>query len=1198
MHSEILLYVIIGNAGEDTSVISENPESGVFILKNFVTLKNQVCLVFGTGEIHGKLNGQTPSKYALGFLTKSGIPEITEACDLKRSGGIIQRRQYQISLNNTNMLKEYIDLHGMYLYGRHVYVIEYSCGQELHENNNLLINPLSVGIISGLQWGDSDLNLSVLPSLEVERRANVMIEGFPVTLGQLDHAVNVLDNEASELFKTFEITEVIEHRATKTEPPLYEYICDRKLTYEEMSGNKHLLQTIQSLQISHTDCYCVADEHGEAIKIYGFDTSGDTFSVILYEKFGENSTPCSIQCYVSDADFISDKWPNQTNEPSGNTDFDKSYFINKYNEVQEISVSGGMVDRDISAFVDTRNLKHYRTIKFNGLEWFAENLNFETENSWYYGNRSDEGDTHGRLYVYESALEALPAGWRLPTQNELTAMIDYLGGFNNASTKMMARPPTWDGTDDIGFSSLPSGMAYVSQTPIGFQGLNESSYTMCIGNNNTPVALGIPIHSSGFVHIIFGEIGNFRAVSVRPVRNLTERTSVKRRGFNQSDWILDNINTINSYNYVMSNKMSLVGSNSRLAWWGIKGDLNGEIVDDGLFKTGRQDFELSYSQNQKPPSDGGDIINGDIEYFEWITVRVAGNGVVGGNTFKSIFAAEFDIDIGKYDFDTAHPSSKLYVSERLRYNPTNATSSINKLILRLSKGQKKDIVSMIPIVGSGGFTRYPTGIVNSFKLADNLFIFPDSDAGSRVQRAYNTFFSRGKVYEYFSNPTAMLDEVFLIGHSAKSFDIIENDFEAKILLFVEAETRRSSLGSSSNPFIDESVFNLKIYEVGVVFKKSLDTRNHILMKSNGRLLAMSNEDIDNSIYIDNPIYAIKHFRALSNFEVTNMGNLDRNKIWGESYPSGNYSYRIDNESFNNNSTNELKNIKIAGQVLDYENAYTDKLVNELCRDFYLVSTLNIPASRQMRVNPYNPHNDTNLYEWIDSVSIANEAIVNIDDPVDRDSVPTINMSNILSFGNVIEPNSNDICLEPVIKYGYVEGIGFTKELSIHGIATHSVYQDRLGLAVGFQESDGEEKWKKCNKLFDKYRNFVPMPQNIIEQKWIQSYETAIWKLRKFLEWQVRSRIQIVVPWNVGRKWRVGTHIRLSLPHVMVGDSLLCVCESVGKNNQYGKVTVGLIYLESVNPEPATYVIIDESGDRDIVIDESGNRQIINIEGVV
>jgi len=59
--------------------------------------------------------------------------------------------------------------------------------------------------------------------------------------------------------------------------------------------------------------------------------------------------------------------------------------------------------------------------------------------------------------------------------------------------------------------------------------------------------------------------------------------------------------------------------------------------------------------------------------------------------------------------------------------------------------------------------------------------------------------------------------------------------------------------------------------------------------------------------------------------------------------------------------------------------------------------------------------------------------------------------------------------------------------------------------------------------------------------------------------------------------------------------LLCVCESVGKNYQHGKVTAGLIYLESITPE--RFIIIDESGDRDIVIDESGGRQIINIEGV-
>jgi len=59
--------------------------------------------------------------------------------------------------------------------------------------------------------------------------------------------------------------------------------------------------------------------------------------------------------------------------------------------------------------------------------------------------------------------------------------------------------------------------------------------------------------------------------------------------------------------------------------------------------------------------------------------------------------------------------------------------------------------------------------------------------------------------------------------------------------------------------------------------------------------------------------------------------------------------------------------------------------------------------------------------------------------------------------------------------------------------------------------------------------------------------------------------------------------------------LLCVCESIGKNYQHGKVIIGLIYLESVTSEH--WIIIDESGDRDIVIDESGGRYTSIIEGM-
>ena len=111
------------------------------------------------------------------------------------------------------------------------------------------------------------------------------------------------------------------------------------------------------------------------------------------------------------------------------------------------------------------------------------------------------------------------------------------------------------------------------------------------------------------------------------------------------------------------------------------------------------------------------------------------------------------------------------------------------------------------------------------------------------------------------------------------------------------------------------------------------------------------------------------------------------------------------------------------------------------------------------------------------------------------------------------------------------------------------------------------------------------------QKWIQSYETALWKIERFLEWQGRARIQISVPWEVGHKWRVGTHIKLALLHVLGGASRLCVCESVKKNNQSGKVTANLIYLEPTSLAPSTFNIINESGIRDTVVDESAFRTI-------
>jgi uncharacterized protein (TIGR02145 family) len=106
-------------------------------------------------------------------------------------------------------------------------------------------------------------------------------------------------------------------------------------------------------------------------------------------------------------------------------------------------------------FTDHRNSKTYKAVAIGGKIWMAENLNYETKKSWCYGGNSANCENFGRLYTWDAASNACPAGWHLPSREEWKMLMVAVGGSSTASTKL--KMPSWGGTDDYGFSALPGG---------------------------------------------------------------------------------------------------------------------------------------------------------------------------------------------------------------------------------------------------------------------------------------------------------------------------------------------------------------------------------------------------------------------------------------------------------------------------------------------------------------------------------------------------------------------------------------------------------------------------------------------------------------------------------------------------------------------------------------------------------------------
>jgi uncharacterized protein (TIGR02145 family) len=117
-------------------------------------------------------------------------------------------------------------------------------------------------------------------------------------------------------------------------------------------------------------------------------------------------------------------------------------------------------NNDDGIFTDPRDGQKYRTVKIGDQIWMAENLNYKTGNCCAYNNDEINRQKYGLLYDWETAMNASPAGWHLPTREEWDKLVSAAGGKEAAGKKLKSKTgwnENGNGTDDFGFSALPGG---------------------------------------------------------------------------------------------------------------------------------------------------------------------------------------------------------------------------------------------------------------------------------------------------------------------------------------------------------------------------------------------------------------------------------------------------------------------------------------------------------------------------------------------------------------------------------------------------------------------------------------------------------------------------------------------------------------------------------------------------------------------
>lgn len=183
-------------------------------------------------------------------------------------------------------------------------------------------------------------------------------------------------------------------------------------------------------------------------------TSG---TVPLTVSFTDQSTnnPTSWQWDFGDGGASTQPNPTHTFNSEGSytvtLTVSNNYGSDTETKSNYIIVSGG----DPNTFTDPRDGQTYNIVEIGNQTWFAENLNYETGNSWCYDNDPSNCATYGRLYDWQTAIGVCPTGWHLPSDDEWKILE------GNADTRYGVGDPEWD---HIGYRGYDAGKRLKSQT--------------------------------------------------------------------------------------------------------------------------------------------------------------------------------------------------------------------------------------------------------------------------------------------------------------------------------------------------------------------------------------------------------------------------------------------------------------------------------------------------------------------------------------------------------------------------------------------------------------------------------------------------------------------------------------------------------------------------------------------------------------
>jgi hypothetical protein len=410
--------------------------------------------------------------------------------------------------------------------------------------------------------------------------------------------------------------------------------------------------------------------------------------------------------------------------------------------------------------------------------------------------------------------------------------------------------------------------------------------------------------------------------------------------------------------------------------------------------------------------------------------------------------------------------------------------------------------------------------------------------------------------DYFNETTILANQYGII-----NFGINKEQVSSKAMYEI-GFFYEFGLTSQTYPDTEAVAVLLNLYDIALCLKKSVSIKDKIYTGTRGRVF---NDTWDSrrtaTAMIETPIDIIEHCARLQNWS-----EVGDNKKWGTEYSPGALIKTTDTQavgSFKDDVIDAVggtdvslwkpQDLACAGQILSYDDAYTDTIMRQMAR-------LTWCALRQ----------DNNGYECIHYLP---------DTTAPTEAVSLVNI--VGTIGNIIEPKTSDIFCCPTVRYNYNYGSGKYEgiiEIKNPNDPTSSGYVSAY--APGANQTgnlqsgveDGQVIWLQCARLWSKYKQIEAPPAELTDLPLVREYTTAIWYLYQWVMWQGKRGVSFNVPYSVGSSYFCGMRATLSLPNQTNSQALQILITSTKKDKTNDVVGISALLLQ----EPTSAVIYQDT----------------------